>query len=272
MAIHAHQERSAIYRQYAQRQKGLLEWNQEWLRSGRQSERTGTQFDLEGRIKLVAREPGPPPESGVATDALPPVERGPGALVTSEELLLETVRRQHPSVAVYRAVAARYQALSARSESTGRPSLKFVDFDYMPVAAGNDDHAFGAQLAFEIPFGIESRADTSRYRALQRSEALEGERLVQEQVRRSLFALRKFEHFEANTHRWQELLELARDAEQVADRWRDERLARPSQVENLIDRAYDARGAVLEARERAGLARCTVLALTGVSLDDWPRE
>ena len=62
------------------------------------------------------------------------------------------------------------------------------------------------------------------------------------------------------------------NAEQVADRWRDERLARPSQVENLIDRAYDARDAVLEAREQAGLARCTVLALTGVSLDHWPRE
>jgi hypothetical protein len=271
-AIHAHQEHSAIYQAYARREKILLEWNQEWRRSGIQSERIGAQFDLEGRIKLVARKPGPPPESGAVTDALPPVGRGPGALVTSEDLLFETVRRQHPSVAVHRAVAAHYEALSARSESTARPSLKFVDFDYMPIGAGNDDNAFGAQLAFQIPFGTESRADASRYRALRRSEALEGERLVQQQVRRSLFALREFEHFESNMDRWQELLELARDAEELADRWRDERLARPSQVENLIDRAYDARVAVIEARERAGLARCTVLALTGVSLDDWPRE
>ena len=101
---------------------------------------------------------------------------------------------------------------------------------------------------------------------------LKGEALIQDQVRQSLYSLKDLQYFESNAEHWQELSELARRAEEVADRWREARLARPSQVENLIDRAYDARVTILEARERAGLAGCMVLALTGVSPDDWPRE
>ncbi len=38
------------------------------------------------------------------------------------------------------------------------------------------------------------------------------------------------------------------------------------------DGAFTARSAVLEARERAGSAYCTLLAMTGVELMAWPRE
>jgi hypothetical protein len=269
----AHRERTAIYESYARRQQTLLEWNEEWRRSGIQSERPATQFEIEGRIKLVSRRPGPPPEPSAATDLLPPVGRGQGTLAKSPELLGELVRTHHPSPAVHQAIAGRYQALSDRAKSSGRPWFEFVDLDYARVFGNDgDENEFGGQLAFNIPFGIESRADASRFRALGRSEALEGERLIQEQTRQSQVALKEFRYFEANTEQWEELLELARSAEEVADRWGEQRLARPNQLENLIDRAYDARVTVLAARERAGLARCTVLALTGVSLDDWPRE
>jgi len=264
--------RGEIYALYAERQRRLLEWSDKWRRSGLEDARVATQFEIEGRIKLVTRKPGPPPETSAVTDPLPVVRRGQGTLVTSPELLIDLVRKHHPSPAVHRAIAGRYEALSDRARSAGRPWFEFVDFNYAHSfeTGGRDD--YGGQLAFHIPFGIESRAEVDRYRALVRSETLEGEGLVRDQARRSLVSLKEYEHFEASADQWLELLDLARSAEEVAGRWEEERLARPSQLENLIDRAYDARTAVLEARERAGIARCTVFALTGVSLDDWPRE
>jgi len=272
IAAEVYRESTDIYEVYARRQRRLLEWNEEWRRSGLQSERPATQVEIEGQIKLVTRRPGPPPEPSAATVPLPPVERGRGTLVTSPELLSDLVRTHHPSASVHRALARHYEALTDRARSAGRPWFDFVDLDYAHSfeTGGRDD--FGGQLAFRIPFGIESRADADRYRALGRSEMLKGEALIQDQVRRSLYSLKEFQHFESNAEQWQELSELARKSEDVADRWREARLARPSQVENLIDRAYDARVAILEARERAGLAGCMVLALTGVSPDDWPRE
>jgi hypothetical protein len=268
----AHRERSAIYDLYARRQRALLEWNEESRRLGIQSERPATKFRIEARIKLATRKPGPPPEPSAVTDPLPPLGRGQGTLLTSTELLLDLVRTHHPSPALHRAIAASYEALSTRAQTAARPWFEFVDLDYERIFSDQSRNDIGGQLAFRIPFGVESRADASRFRALGRSETLEGEGLIQDQMRQSIFALKEFQYFESNTEEWQELLELARSAEQVAGRWGEERLASPSQLETLIDRAYDARVAVLGARERAGLAGCTVLALTGVSLDDWPRE
>jgi hypothetical protein len=65
--------------------------------------------------------------------------------------------------------------------------------------------------------------------------------------------------------------ELADGAESVADRWWRGRLADPSGVAELFDRAYDARRSVIEARARAGLAGCRLLAATGVAPEEWPR-
>jgi hypothetical protein len=272
IAAEVHRESSEIYEVYARQQRMLLEWNEEWRRSGIQSEREATQFQIEGRIKLVSRRPGPPPEPSAVTVPLPPVGRGRGTLVTSPELLSDLVRTRHPSASVHRALARHNEALADRARSAGRPWFEFVDFDYAHSFETGGLDQIGGQLAFRIPFGIESRADADRYRALGRSEMLKGEALIQDQVRQSLYSLKELQHFESNAEQWQELSELARRAEEVADRWGEARLARPSQLENLIDRAYDARDTVLEARERAGLAGCMVLALTGVPLDDWPRE
>ena len=40
----------------------------------------------------------------------------------------------------------------------------------------------------------------------------------------------------------------------------------------MLDDAFAARSTVLEARQRAGSAYCTLLAMTGVELEAWPRE
>ena len=165
-----------------------------------------------------------------------------------------------------------YRALSDRAQSQARPWLKFVDVSYQHESGGGGSHGAGGQLAFEIPFGTRERADAGRYRALVRQEQSEEQRLVEEQVRRSLEALGELADFEARGAQWEELEGLARAAEQIADRWWRGRLARPSQVAALLDQAFAARSATLEARERAGIAGCTLLAMTGVPPESWPRQ
>jgi len=102
-------------------------------------------------------------------------------------------------------------------------------------------------------------------------KALEADAKVDEQMLRGRFALESLHAFEARTDRLLDLLALANEAEAVADRWWRSKRGRPSQIAGLVDDAFTARRAVLEAREEAGLARCTLLAMTGVAAEDWPR-
>ena len=69
-----------------------------------------------------------------------------------------------------------------------------------------------------------------------------------------------------------DLAELAARAEAIAERWRDEQLGEPPAVSALLDEAFSARNAVVDARERAGIAGCALLAMSGVTAQDWPRE
>ena len=44
------------------------------------------------------------------------------------------------------------------------------------------------------------------------------------------------------------------------------------ELKYLIDEAFAARSALLEAQERAGSTYCTLLAMTGVPVEQWPRK
>ena len=267
-----HRASQSIYDVYAMRQKALLEWSEDWRRAGTLDELSAARFEIESRLKLVTREPSRPPQVEVVLPVLPEVEARPTGLVRTLPLLRETVRSHHPSAALRRATAERYQALLARAESQAKPWLKFVEASYRYESGAGGDHGGGGRLAFEIPFGIQERASAGRYRALIRQEQSEEQRLVDEQVRRSLEALEALADFEARAAQWQELEWLAEAAEQIADRWWQDRLARPSQVAALLDQSFAARRAVLEARERAAIAGCTLLAMTGVPPEQWPRQ
>ena len=65
---------------------------------------------------------------------------------------------------------------------------------------------------------------------------------------------------------------MARNAEETAETWWAENAVKPSAIADLFDEAYAARIAIVDARERAGVAACTLLAMTGVPLEVWPRE
>lgn len=267
-AVHRHE--SAVYREYSERQAGLLEWNREWRESGALSEPSAIRFEIESRIKLATRMPEPAPPTPAEVAALPEIGRADGMLIRDPELVRETVREHHPAVGVSEAVAERYRALARRAVARGRPRVDFVDLSYEPLTQ-RDRHEFAAQLAVRVPLGRSAKAEAARYTALARGEGREAAQVVEEQLRLGMVALGDVDHFEANTERWLELLDLAGEAEALAERWWRQRLATPSDVSRLLDQAFAARASVLEARARAGLAGCTLFSMTGVSIEDWPR-
>jgi hypothetical protein len=181
------------------------------------------------------------------------------------------VRDHHPSVGIRRATAERYRRLAQHARAQRLPGLLFVDLAY-EHHTDRSINGVGGQVAFDIPFGRAENADVRRFNALERQQRSETYAIVEDQVALSLQALSDLHEFEVGAERWLELERLAGLAEQVADRWWKGRLAKPSQVAALLDDAYAARIAVLDARERAASARCTLLAMTGVPLGAWPRE
>lgn len=266
----AAEARLALFTDFAARQRELLEWNSDWRGSGMINELAGAHFELESRIKLAAWEPTPVEVPAESPFVLPAIGARPGVLVRTAELVRETVRNHHPSVALRRATAERYRALAERARARNQPWLKFVDLRY-EYRSDQNDSGVGGQLGFEIPLGGQT-ANASRYEALIRESRGEADGLVEQQIARSLQALGEVHEFESRSDRWQQLLQLADDAEEIADRWWRGRLAKPSQVAALLDEAFAARSAVVEARERAGSAYCTLLAMTGVPIETWPRE
>ncbi len=266
----AHAERALLYETYAERQRQLLAWGAEWRRSGVLNEADATRFEIERRVRLAARLPDPAPIGPAGTAELPAIASPGPPLDGSAALVRELVRRQNPAVAVRVATSEGYAALSERSANTGLPWFDFVDLEYEARERQADE--VGGQVAVRVPFGSTARAEAGHFEALRRAELHEAERIVEEQVRLGRQALQEIGRFEANGPRWRELLEIASGAESVADRWWRGRLADPSDVAELFDRAYDARSSVLEARARAGLAGCQLLATTGVAPEEWPRE
>lgn len=266
----AARDRGALYTDYVDRREALLAWNDDWRRAGTIDELRGARFELESRIRLASWEPAVIPLPERIVTALPGIDSPEGALVRDPDLVQDTVRRHHPSVAVRRATAERYRALAERARARNQPRLKFLDVSY-EHRSDDDDDGVGGQLAFEIPLGGE-RANASRYEALIRREDGQAQGIVGEQVTRSLRALDDLHAFEARSESWQNLLRLADEAEDIADRWWQSRIARPGDVAALLDDAFRARSTVLDARERAGNAHCTLLAMTGVEPEAWPRE
>jgi hypothetical protein len=265
-----HRETERLYTAYAARQRELVVWEQERHQSGVRKEGLALEFEIEREVKLANYLPRlrPVGEAGIAM--LPAVEEPPRPLAKSDELLRQLVGGRHPSVAVRNATAARYAAMSERARRAGLPWFDFVDVSYS-VDQGRRDEISG-QIAVRVPIGSTSDASAGRFRALERASLHEANQVLEEGVRGALEALEEIERFQSNTARWRSLLSLAETAEEIAERWWDERLAGPPKIAVLLDRAYEARQTVRVARERAGLASCKLVAATGVWIDDWPAE
>ena len=267
----AHEERMLIYRDYAERHRELIAWNSERQSSGLVSEIDATRFDLESRIKLTTQEPLALVAPPVIVSALPEVDAGQGRLSTDEAQLREILSSHAPSVSLRRANADRYRALMERARIRTQPWIKFVDVTYDHDTTTPARNGGGGKVAFEIPLGGKSYADVGRYAALAREQNDEAEGQIEERMEESLRALNEINQFELRRDRWLELSGLADLAEDVAQRWWEQRLASPEKVAELFDEAFAARRAVVDMRERAGLAGCTILVVTGVPVEAWPR-
>jgi hypothetical protein len=265
------EERISIYAKFAERQQNLLDWNSDLRESGVIDELGGARFELAGRTKLAVRQPPARVDRVRIPMQLPEIGQGGGELIRTTEQLREKIRAHHPSVTVRRATAKRYLRLAELARARRLPGLKFVDLSYEHRTERDRDGVAG-QLAFSIPFGGEARAEIARLEALGRQNRSETIAVIDDQVSLGLRALNDVHDFESRSDEWRELEQLAMSAEQIVDRWWSGRLAKPSQVVSLLDDAYDARIAVLEARELAATAQCTLLAMTGVRLKAWPRE
>lgn len=270
---------TAIYAAYRGRQEGLLAWSEEWRSSGMTNELDSARFELDSRLKLATRAPAPAVAPATVLPVLPEIESRGGELVDEPETLRELVRRHHPSVALRHATAERYAALASRARSRAMPWIRFLDLT-LEHRTGEErasglrapsQTGMGGKVAFNVPIGGRARSNGQRYDSLVRAEHSQGEAIIEEQMQRGLQALADLRAFEASSATWLELEALATKAEEVADRWWQGRLARPNEVATLLDDAFDARIAVLDARERAGVAQCALLAMTGVPLEGWPR-
>jgi hypothetical protein len=269
------EERSRIYQAYADRYRALLEWNQELRQAGLLDEFRLSRFELEGRMRLATRDPSavPSPSTLVGTDRvldlLPLPVRGVAPLADEPRLIRERLLRHQPEIGVHQASGKRFESLARREKGKRVPSLGFVDFGFEPVPFAQDKRAYVGRVGVEVPFGREASAKIRRYDALARAERSEGRALAEDHLREAQLALEEINGFRARSDAWLDLAALADTAEKVADDWRRERLTEPSQISGLLETVYSARLAVLDARERAGLAGCAVTAATGVTPSEW---
>jgi len=267
----AHGERQRIYAGYASRQELLLAWNEEWRSSGTIDELRGARFELESKTHVATRKPLPMRIPDQILGSLPRVGAPPSQLVLDPDVLRRTVGQHHPSVGLRRATAARYRALAERAQARRMPWLRFFDVSYEHRSNRDEENGVGGRLAFSVPLGGRQNADLDRYRHLVQQESSEATAALNQQMEQGLGALVELQEFEADAAQYRELEELANRAERIADHWRQNRLAKPAAVAALLDEALAARTAVVDARERAAIAGCTLLAMTGVSAETWPR-
>ena len=270
-----HTERTQIYERYAARQSELVAWNAELGNAGMLDEVEVVGFELASKADLTTRLPNPPPpvvRPDLVFAVLPAVPERRESFSTRPESVREEVLRSQPAIGVHRALKARYEALSEREKISQYPSLKFVDLGFDALTHSGQKRAVLGRVSVEIPFGTNARAEARHYAALANRESSRERLAVEERIAQAQLALAELQAFHDRSARWRELLTLADSAEVVADRWFAQRLVRVGEVASLLDKVFRTRQAVLDARERAGLANCSLLAATGRTAANWPRE
>jgi len=268
----AYAEREKIFSGYADRQDLLLAMNKEWRSSGMIDELRAARFELESKTHLATWKPAPVQAPNEILGSLPTIGENGSRLVLDPTAIEQTVGRHHPSVGLRRATAERYRAMSQRARARRWVGLRFFDVSYEYTTDNDGSSGVGGRVAFTIPLGGRNSADSNRYQHLAEQEDSKGRVQMSEQMARSIEALAEIQEFEAVADQLRELEALANRAEEIADQWRQDQLAGPPAVSALLDDAFAARNAIVDARERAGIARCTLLAMTGISPDAWPRE
>jgi hypothetical protein len=268
------EEHKRIYERYAERNRALLEWNEELGRAGLLDEVRVRRFDLASRVRLATRDPNSIPSplallgSDRIVDVLPEPSSKAPLLRSDRESLHEHLMSHQPTVGVHRASRKRLEALAQTESAKRLPSLRFVDFGFEPVVSPGQTRSWAARVAVDVPFGRAASATRKQYEALARAEVSDEREVVARRVDEAWWAISEINAFRREGQRWLDLAALADSAEELADRWWQDRLTNPGEIANLLDSVYSARLAVLDARERAGLADCAMIAATGRSASE----
>lgn len=262
--------RRAEYEPYARKLDELVEWTNRLVASGVITEVDAARVEVEARTHQASREPLPPTWRGFTAGELPEVTAARGTLRLDPELVRDTIRRHHPDPRVHEAVARRYAALAARQLAATMPWLDHLRVSY-DLPGEVRQPGWGGQVALRLPFGGDQRAQAARYDGLRLGEELEAAGQIADQSREALAALETLSFLEERAEKWRQLLTLAENAERTAERWFERRQGEVAKLVDLLGEAQAARQAWISTREKAGYLGCSVLANTGVPIDEWPR-
>lgn len=264
-------EHQKLYIWYREQLEKVLEWNTQCRAASTINELSAERLRLAVSSRLAERRPQPVDGEASVAYPLPEIAAPPRHLNVEPLVVVELIHAHAPMTKRLQASSKRYAALAQRANRRRLPWLDFVAVTY-ELLPDNDIGGLTGEVALEIPFGIDQRAESRRYGALKRSAEFEVEAVEQEQAERALVALRQLVSFEELSEQLMALDEASDGGVEVAARYLTERQGDPSAVAGLLDSAYEAREAVVEARYQAGMARCTLLETTGVPFAEWPRS
>jgi hypothetical protein len=201
---------------------------------------------------------------------LPDVLADRGApLALDEGTVRAAVRVQHPEVLSHLAMSERHRAEALSERRARLPWFDFLQLDYFTWRGGSE--ALGARVAVGIPLDDGARGRAARAELLGESERHAAEASLGTLATAARAALAELAEVEARAADYRALLKAAEAAEVLAARLIDERRGPADKALGLLDDAQDARDLVREARERAGVAACTLELSTGKDYAAWPR-
>ncbi len=267
----ANAERAAVTRAHATQLERVLAWTIAFREAGTLDPITASRTELLVQRRLLAdATQGESFRVHETLGALPEVATPTqGGLDRSPAHVAERIRTQHPNVQAHLSRAEQNRQLSSVELGRRIPWFNFVQLDYGIDGQGFRD--LQGRVALEIPLDDGSRGRSERYAELGVSEdyAAEGEAALL--TRQALVALQALRAFEAQTERLAALEAQATRAESLATRFMEERREGPDKVAQLLGETYAGRMLVLDARERAGRASCSLEWATGASYAAWPR-
>ena len=250
----------------------ITEWTQSLEEAARINELDASETYLEARSLEVNSASQPVGYDVHPSFGLPPLTGGSARpLVSDSNAITALIEDSSPAINERLAASQHYLALAELEEATDTIHLNFLELSYQPFP-GNGIDDLSAQISVEIPFPGTREAAAERFQLLSEAERFDALAESEQVLWIAQVALSSINHFNAQSTALTELLAAAASTEETAQRWLNDRRSEPRQLLRAFWRVYTARRSVLAEQHRAGQAACMLLASTGLSTEQWPRE
>lgn len=272
VTAHVEQARKTLSDEQRARLLDTLQWIQALSQASELDAVTAARASLAAKRALIASVSAQKPaRSHASLGALPDVAHAhPTALDTDSARLLATIEASHPAVHTHLAAQQRYLAEERTERRNRAPWLDFVELGYGTNSSGAD--GISARLAVGVPLDDGSGGRSRKAALLAQSEAYGALGQLYALANGAAAALAELAIIEQHAADYLTLSSAADEAQQLASLLLTEHRGSPDKVAQLLDDAHAARLDILEARERAGQAACTLKFSTGVSYGSWPRK